>query len=309
MDAFDETLNFILERARDTYPVMQTLAAAPYNWMWKGVSPGNYRDQAQAVEDQIVVLAQKEAANSVAGALWDKDLDGLVADASLGTRLARIEFRDESEKLQLFEGLRYRTAGRDSRYDQVLEFEAGWNEANPAWVFKAPMTLAQFTARREAIVTGREVAHAAAGKAEQHERARLHKMADGLNRISVDWYEVATATFAQDTVAGQLVRTIPTTYDPNRAPGKLSFTAHLSSAPNQVHLIWRAARGERFYIRAQAPGAASFDVILEGITDTEWIGMGMAPGQWRFQGYATNQHGQGADSEVVEMAVAAAAAA
>jgi hypothetical protein len=120
---------------------------------------------------------------------------------------------------------------------------------------------------------------------------------------------VATAQFGEDTVAGQLVRTVPTTYDPSRAPGQLRFTVHISTAPNQMQLVWRAARGERSFIRAQRPGAAGFDLFLDGITGTEWVGLGVAPGLWRFDGYATNQFGQGPTSEIVEVNVAAVAAA
>ena len=126
---------------------------------------------------------------------------------------------------------------------------------------------------------------------------------------SVKWYDMATATFAEPTVAGQLVRTIPTTYDPNRAPRRLRFTAHLSTAPNHGHLIWRAARGQRSYILAKWPGAPEFELILEGVTDHEWMGLGLMPGAWQFKGYATNQHGQGEESEVVTLTVAAAQAA
>jgi hypothetical protein len=83
----------------------------------------------------------------------------------------------------------------------------------------------------------------------------------------------------------------------------------LSAASNQVHLVWRAARGEKFFISARRPGAVTFDVILNGVTDTEWLRLGLTPGAWAFQGYATNQYGQGEASEAVSINVAAAAAA
>lgn len=70
--------------------------------------------------------------------------------------------------------------------------------------------------------------------------------------------------------AGQLIRTIPTTYDPSRPPGQLIFVQHRSPAPNQVRLVWRAARWGRFYILGQGPGTAVFDLMLDGMGATDW---------------------------------------
>ena len=301
---FDIALDTNLERAYATKPIMDTLAAAPYLWSWGGMSPNNYGDQRQAVEVQIVGLGLARAATGVAATQWDLDLDGLIAAASDGSRLARGRYKAQPVKFQLFEGLKYPTAGRTARYQQALDFEVAWQLAEPAWVFQTGLTLAAYRLRREAIVTGAQVAHAAADAAEGHERAKLHFMADELHRVSVDWYEEATVKFDADTVPGQLVRTIPTSYNPNRGPTQLKFTAHMSGAPNTIHLVWRAARGEHFFIKAKGPGAANFSTILNGVTDTEWVGLGMAPGAWEFEGYATNQYGQGEMSAVAPVLVA-----
>jgi hypothetical protein len=305
----DEAIDFIFERARDTKAVMITLGAAPYNWAWTGgVSPGNFGNQIEALDDQLEVLNDAEAVTSTAAAQWDHDLDLLLADAVFGSRLARVKYKSDPVKLQLFEGLRHGGGGRDVGYKQALDFESSWRAADPAWVFQAPLTLALFKQRRESLRT-REEAHVTASKAEQKERAYLHVLANDLNGIAVDWYEVASATFAENTVPGALVRTIPTTYDPNRPPGALVFTEQMSAAPNQARLVWRAPRGEKFTIKARGPNAAEFQVIVDAVTDKEWIGLGLASGQWSFEGFATNQFGQGPTSEVVHITVAAAAVA
>jgi hypothetical protein len=83
----------------------------------------------------------------------------------------------------------------------------------------------------------------------------------------------------------------------------------MSGAPNTLHLVWRAARGERFYIRAKGPGATEFTTILNGVDITEWLGLALTPGLWEIEGYATNEHGQGATSEKVTVTVAQALAA
>ena len=316
MDAFDIALDTNLERAYATKPIMDTLVAPPYNYAWDGISPGNYGNMIQDVEDQVVALAVARAATSMAASLWDIALDGLISDAQVGTRLARQRYKSQLENLEQFDGLVYRPAGRDGRYQQALDFEVAWLTAEPAWTFKvdptlpAPaLTLAAYTARRAAIVTGAQVTHAQKHAFEGHERSKLHRLADALNRISVDWYDTATAQFGDDTVPGMLIRTIPTTYDPNRVPGQLRFTSVMSGAPNTMHLVWRAARGERFYIRAKGPGAAEYTTILNGVDFTEWLGLALTPGLWEIEGYATNEHGPGATSEVVPVPVAQAIAA
>lgn len=301
-------MDFILERARATRPIMVTLASPPYNWMFDGPSPGAYEGQIQAVDDQVDVLAEAEAATTDTAALWDVDLETLIADAMLGNRLAQGKFAALPVKLRQFDNLRFKPNGREARYKQASAFEKAWKKADAAWLFKPGLTLAQFTTRRKAI-RDREDAHGDAVCDERHERALLHSMAADLNAVSVKWYDIATATFAENTVPGQLIRTVPTTYNPNRPPGQLRFTAHLSSAPNHGHLIWRAARGKHFFIEAKGPSAAGFEIFIENVTDTEWMGMGLEPGVWQFRGYATNEHGQGELSEVVQITVAAAQAA
>jgi hypothetical protein len=308
MKTLDPSLDFILERGRDTKAVMDKLAGPPHNWTWTGVSPDDFGDKIASVDAQIKALADAEAATTAAAAHWDQQLDSLLEAAALGLRLGRVKFKEQPIKLRLFEGLRTNGTGRDARYKQALDFEAAWEKADPTWQFKPTLTLAVFKTNRLAI-TGLQEAHVAAEKHEQHERAYLHSLAEAVNQVNVDWYEVATATFGEKSVAGQLVRTIPTTYDPNRPPSQLVFTESLTPAPSQAQVSWRAARGERFYISAQAPGAAAFELILNGTAETEWTGQRLAAGLWRFKGYASNQFGNGPESDVVELTVAVAAAA
>jgi hypothetical protein len=309
MDTLDDSLNQIFERALATHPIMVTLNAPPYGYAWPGESAGNYRDQIKHVQDQVVVLSLAEAATSLAARQWDLALDGLIDDAQLGTNMARYRYKDQPDKLFLFDSLGYRSTGRDGRYTQALGFQAAWQNVEPAWVFKQNLTLANYSARREAVVTLLQVAHFNAVAAERHQRATLHAWADELNQVSVQWYAVVTSNFAEHTVPGQLIRTIPTTYNPSRPPGQLEFTAHMSTAPNSVHLLWRAPRGEHFTVLALAPGAVEYEVILNGVTDKEWIGLGLAAGAWKFKAYATNAYGTGAESAVVQVSIANALAA
>ena len=252
----------------------------------------------------MVALSLAEAATSLAARQWDLALDGLIDDAQLGRNMARYRYKEAADKLFLFDSLGYRSTGRDGCYTQALGFQAAWQKVESAWVFKQNLTLANYSARREAVVTTLQLAHFNAVAAECHQRAILHAWADELNQVSVQWYAVATSNFAEHTVEGQLIRTIPTTYNPNRPPGQLDFTAHMSTAPNSVHLIWRAPRGEHFTILSMPPGATQNEVLIENITDKEWMGLGLAAGLWKFKAFAKNAYGAAVESEVVQVSIA-----
>ena len=127
--------------------------------------------------------------------------------------------------------------------------------------------------------------------------------------LSVQWYLMATGAFAAGTVEGGLIRTIPTQYNPGTTPGQLHFEQHFSPAPSQVELVWSAARAESFNIFAKAPGGADFVKILNRVTQTSWVGQGLAAGSWAFKGEAVNAVGIGESSAVVLVPVAAALAA
>jgi hypothetical protein len=305
----DEAIDFIYGRARDTKAVMTTLTNAPYNWSWGGISPENFRNMIDGLNTQMEVLNNAETATSLAAGLWDREIASLLGQSMLGASAARAKWVRDAVKLQFFQGLRHGGRGRDVSYHQLLDFESAWRTTDPAWVFETGLTLAIFKQRREALRLGLEVAHVDAEKNEAKERSILHLMANDVNEVCVGWYEVATSKFDPDSVPGALVRTIPTTYNPSQPPGPLQFTAHMAVAPNQVHLLWRAPRGEKFFISGKGPGDAQFQLLLDGGTDKEWIGMGVAAGAWEFKGHATNQFGQGAESEIVAVNVPAAAAA
>jgi hypothetical protein len=304
----DEAIDFIFERSRETKSVMTTIAAPPYNKMWDGVSPGNYGNMIDALDTQQEVLSDKAALTSLAAAEWDHDIALLLADAVYGSSLARVKWKNDPVKLHLFQGLRHGGVGRDEAYRQALDFESSWRAASPAWIFNPPLTLALFKQRREALRT-REDAHIEAEKTESRERSLFHVMANDVNEISMDWYETATTWFGPNTVPGALVRTIPTTYDPDRPPGALVFKETMSAAPNQVLLKWRAPRGEKFFLRAKGPGQSEWQTIVENETFKEWVGLGLTAGVWQFEGWATNQFGTGPTSGIITVNVSATAVA
>lgn len=302
-----ETNEFMMDRAQKTQAVMVQLSKG-YGWVWSGVSPGNYGNEIEAV------LQLEESAEDAATELESKraDLNAHLAAVHEDTKaikaVGEIDFKASPSTRWLFERLSASGQAQEEIYQAALRAESAMQKANPLWAPTAGLHHAAFKLKREAINT-KEVLLSQADTAEADARHRHDFAVEGLNATAVDFYQVATGVFGPHTTQGQLVRTIPTTYDPNQPPGGLFFTFHLAPAPSQVELHWRATRGQHYDILAQGPGAAAFEKILDHTAERKWMGQGLAAGGWKFKGRAFNAHGAGAESLVVEITVTAAQAA
>jgi hypothetical protein len=302
-----QSVDGILERAEQSMLVMNRVAESG-GWVWPGLDPVVFADaftEAGQREDDVrrAVAVERRATGE-----WDWKQNEVVEDMTLGLRLARLRFKGQPAKAALFAGLKLNNTGRESRQQQALDFELSWKKADAAWVFKEELTLAVFRAHRLAL-RDLEEAHGGAAKDETYARGLLRESLLWLHEKSVDWYEAATATFAEQTATGAFIRTIPTTYDPNRPPGPLVFTRAESPAAGAAALRWRSPRGEKFTLWALAPGAKEWVKLLDGVKENSWSGEKLEPGTWRFKGGAVNPFGEGTESEVISVPVAAAEAA
>jgi hypothetical protein len=225
----------------------------------------------------------------------------------LALKMGRLAFHGTT-KGAAWRSLKANGGGRERIMEEGRDIESAWQASNPAWTPRPSLRLTKFQQRHTAADT-KQAAFTLAEKNAAVERASLGVQADAIYDICVKWYEMATANFAGGTEIGDLIRTIPTTYNPNQAPGQLRITEHFSAAPSQVKLVWAATRAERYNIYANAPGAADFTRILASVTQTSWLGEGWAPGTWAFKGEAENAEGAGESSDIVIVPVAAAQAA
>lgn len=303
MDELDESLNSALERALSTKAAMELLAAEAYSWIWELVPLEDYSASIQSAFQLEIVLSRKITRLRLAGANWDHAIDSLLADTAFGQQMARLKFKGIPARLRLFEGLPLKDRGREARHRQALDFETSWARADAAWIFKEGVTLESFRVRRRAL-RDLEEAYYTAVKDEMYARASLRTEAARLNEMSMDWYQAATITFAVETVPGQLIRSIPTTYDPNRPPGPLVFTHAASDGAGRAELTWLSPRARRFTLYVMRPGANEWESLLTGTEEHSWSAGDLAPGRWRFKGCAENNFGEGSESEVVEIAVA-----
>ena len=298
----------IKTRGTETQIVMQTLANGTPSWQAANcISPENFLGNLQALTVQENLLSLKEAALDVAAGEWDNILNPWHDESVAVLRLGRVIFA-KTPKAPAWRSLSADGGGRDRITKEGTDIESAWQSSNPAWVPKQGLTLASFQARRT-TAEAKGWLWSLAGKAVDEERGVMIDLANNIYDLCVDWYAQATATFDKDTIQGALIRTIPVNYDPNEAPGQLRFSQHYSPAPNQLRLVWEAARGEHFNLYGRAPGSNEFVKMLDNVTSTTWMGEGLAAGQWAFKGEAKNADGLGEMSAVIVVPVLAALAA
>ena len=298
-------LPLIKDRGQKTFLVMNQILP-----VWQAsdfISPNNFDGLVEGVSAQEGVLGMKEAAQATAAGNLDGTLATLHDESVLTLKVGRTKF-SATTKAPAWRTLSANGGGRDRIYSEGKKIAEAWENSDALWTPGQGKSLGSF----KALLTAAELKSKAHGTAEtlaDEERGILWEKADAVWDLCVQWYEVATAAFAADTPQGYLIRTIPTGYNPNEVPGRLQFTQHFSPAPNQVKLVWEAARGEHFNLYAKMPGAAEFVQIATNITQTSWMGEGLTAGEWTFKAEAKNGSGLGEMSIIITVPVANAMAA
>jgi hypothetical protein len=299
---------YIKARGAQSGAVMVQLANNPPGWTAEGfLSPQNFVGMLEGILPLENALALREAELALAAGQWDEVLNPWHDESVTVLAMARPKFRD-TNKAPAWRNLRADSRSRDRIMSTGKDIIGAWQTSDAAWVPKPGLTLAAYTARQTAAVA-KAAAHNTADKLADIKRGELNDLLNEVYDLSVRWYEIATGYWPKDSVEGSLIRTIPTSYNPNAVPGKLEFKLHLSPSPNTVQLAWEAPRGQHYDIYALAPGATEFVKILGNVTQTTWQGQGLAAGQWAFKGEARNADGAGEPSEVIVLPVLAAMAA
>lgn len=301
-------LALIKDRASQTSVVMLQLANNPPNWTAPDfLSPQNFKDMVDSILPQENVLSLREAALAVAAGAWDQVLGPWHEESVTVLALGRPKFRD-TDKAPAWRNIRAAQDSRGRIMDTGKDIIAAWETSSALWIPKPGLTLVAYKGRQTQAVVKSD-AYDIADKAVDIQRGVLNDLANEVYDLCVRWYELATGYWPADSIEGNLIRTIPTSYNPDQLPGQLQFKLRLSPAPNSVQLGWEAARGEHYDIYALAPGAPEFVKILSNVTQTSWQGQGLAAGPWAFKGEAKNADGTGAVSDVIVVPVANAMAA
>ncbi len=300
-----EPLSYIKDRSVVTQLVMAQIAA---EWVAPGfITPAAFGVLITNLYAQENLLSDREAQLALVAGEWDTAL-GLWHGCSVCvTQVARGAFRG-TDKAGAWRNVRARRGSREKITQAGQAIESAWIAADAAWVPKSGLALTDYQALKNTSLD-KQAANSAAQRNTNLERATLSVRADELYELSVQWYLMATGAFPAGTINGDLIRTIPTQYNPNVLPGRLNFSQHFSPAAGQVELVWGATRATTYNLFGKSPLGTEFELILEGVDQTSWLGTGLAPGTWAFKGEAVNASGTGEGSPVTIVPVAAALAA
>ena len=300
-----EPLSYIKDRAVATHLVMAQIAA---DWTAPGfITPAAFGILITNLNAQVNLLSDREAQLALVAGEWDTAL-GLWHGCSVCvTQVARGAFRG-TDKAGAWRNVRARRGSREKITQAGQAVESAWIAADAAWVPKSGLALTDYQGLKNTSLN-KQAANAAAERNTNLERATLGVRADELYDLSVQWYLMATGAFPVGTINGDLIRTIPTQYNPNVLPGRLNFSQHFSPAAGLVELVWSAPRATTYNLFGKSPLGTEFELILNGVAQTSWLGTGLAPGTWAFKGEAVNASGTGESSPVTIVPVAAALAA
>ena len=279
-----EPLSYIKDRSVATQLVMAQIAA---EWVAPGfITPADFGILITNLSAQENLLSDREAQLALVAGEWDTAL-GLWHGCSVCvTQVARGAFRG-TDKAGAWRNVRARRGSREKITQAGQAIESAWIAADAAWVPKSGLALTDYQALKNTSLD-KQAANSAAERNTNLERATLGVRADELYDLSVQWYLMATGAFPAGTINGDLIRTIPTQYNPNVLPGRLNFSQHFSPAAGQVELVWGATRATTYNLFGKSPLGTEFELILEGVDQTSWLGTGLAPGTWAFKGEAVN---------------------
>jgi len=300
-----EPLSYIRDRAVATHLVMAQIET---DWTAPGfITPAAFAVLITNLNAQVNLLSAREAELALVAGEWDAALGLWHKSSVCVTQVARGAFQG-TDKAGAWRNVRARRGSREKITVAGQGIESAWIAADAAWVPKSGLALTDYQVLKNASLN-KQAAHSAAERNTNLERATLGARADDLYDLSVQWYLMATGAFPVGTINGDLIRTIPTQYNPNVLPGRLNFSQHFSPAAGLVELVWSATRATTYNLFGKSPLGTQFELILEGTAQTSWVGTGLAAGTWAFKGEAVNASGTGGSSPVTIVPVAAALAA
>ena len=229
----------ILERALRTVVTMTGLAPA---WQWSGISPGDFDAEMTAIRgpgvslEDVAQMADYEEGE--VGRLQERLLAALHKATVRALAVARVAWAEETERTEVLAPLHAAAQQGPEILEEAEVWEMAWAEVDPAFQPLADLALTDFQAQ---IAAARNAGTEARRMTVRRQRAqaRLAVALHRLNQHSQRWYAVATATFDEDTMEGERIRSsIPTTYEPRyyaaakrRRAARKAEKAALADAP------------------------------------------------------------------------------
>lgn len=284
----------------------QSSIAAVWTWILKTVM--QWRDDVRALDQLIATESSRRTAWRNVAELWQADLDRIKEITQLVVGIAKVQFANRPVDLALFEQLNTDGRSRGDIHEQGVKARDAWQEVDATWRISADITLSAFSSLLAASLARKE-SHGPKETAWRRAEIDLTMKAEQVDRDNVLWYEEATRRFSEDTAEGRLIRTtVPTSTPPERA-ARQAVISNLTATGGDLHFDCKALYATHFTYLQQTPGAGAFVVV---VADTKVRSLTLhhqPPGLHRFKAVPRNSLGEGPESAIAEITIAAQAAA
>jgi len=301
------SVDFVKTRALATRSTQATIASA---WTWSKKTLNQWDLDIAAINQLMAAESDARVAWRNCAELWQSAVDKIQNITRMFASVGALEFSNNPIAVTHFESLRTDGRNRADIYAQGLAAKSVWTLVAPTWVIdnENQITLSSLTELLAACIF-HQTAESPALTAWRDASVKLNNKAETLDRENVAWYAEATRRFAEGTNEGDLIRrNIPTTGRPE-VPVEKAVISNLMASGGDIHWDCEAEGATRFTYLQQTPGSSAFVVILADTPLTHVTLQGQAPGLHRIKAFGNNSRGQGPDSDVVEITVAASAAA
>lgn len=297
------SIEWAVDRATATRNVQAEILAF-FLWPERTVAQWD-ADLAAIVVARLAELQARVALKSQAETL-DNTLAEIEGASRRVVRLAKTHYRNDPVKLGMFEDLTITGVSRDVILKEGREVQAIWSEVDGTWRPAEDLTNGGFgsliaSGEAQLLVWGRK--HAAW----RHKARLVEDLALKLDDLNVAWYSDATTELAEGTVAGDLVRTVPTTYNPPPEVGQAVLSNVMTAPEGTIHFDADAPHATKFTYLHKGPGMEDYEILVANTAERSFTYHNALPGLHLFKSFGENSAGHGPDSATLAVEVQAQA--
>lgn len=217
-------------------------------------------------------------------------------------------FREQPEVVSRFRTIRTSAESRDGIQKQGEFARQVWAKADDQWFYEPNQTVAVFGSLLAASYA-QGVVYNGTREDWRKAAAKLRATAMKLHQEGVAWYAAATSKFKKGTEEGDTIRSVvPTTYTPPPPVGQAMISNVIVSG-GTIHWDCTALHATKFTYLHMPPGSPVFVVLFADSPLKSVTLFNQIVGLHRIQAIPRNSGGEGEASAVVEITVAAQAAA
>ena len=283
---------------------MQAEVILDFDWKEHTVAQWD-ADLAAIGAARLLELQARVAVKSQAETL-DNTLAQIESASRRIVRLAKTHYRKEPVKLAMFDDLTITAVSRDVIIKEGREVHANWSEVEGTWKPAEDLVNSAFgsliaAAESQLIILGRRQA------AWRHKAKIVEDLAQKLDELNVAWYSDATTELAAGTVSGDLVRTVPTTYNPPPEVGQAVLSNVMTTPDGTIHFDAAAPHATKITYLHKGPGMEDYEILEAHSTERSFTYHHALPGLHLFKAFGENSAGHGEDSATLAIEVQARA--